>query len=239
MSSFPSFRKRSNAPEWMDDLSHPASEINRALKDIEKVNRWLGGHSVSIRGLEPYLKAGGTQPVQILDMGCGNGEFLRHLHRYCSRKGIPVNLTGWDRNPRSLELGSQGKNPEGLHFECRDILSFPTLPQGEVIIVCNLFLHHFTNAQILEIIRTWKDMGCKAVVVNDLHRNPLAYYLFHVFGFIFRLSRMARHDGRISILRGFTQKDLNAFNRELGVKGSIRWRWAFRYLWVLDFKAHS
>lgn len=239
MSIFPSFRQRSNAPEWMDDLSRPASEINRALQDIQKVNHWLGGHSVSIRGLKPYLQARGAEPVQILDMGCGDGAFLRHLHRYCSRKGIPVQLTGWDRNPGGLGPGGRHKNPEDLHFECRDILSFPALPQGEVIIVCNLFLHHFTDVQILKIIRNWRDMGCRAVIVNDLNRNPLAYYLFHVFGFIFRLSRMARHDGRISILRGFTRKDLKEFNRELGVKGRIRWKWAFRYLWVLDFKAHS
>ena len=69
MSFFPSFRKRSNAPEWMDDLSHPPEEINRALADIKKVNRWLGGHKVSIGGLKPFLEQKGNPPVHILDMG--------------------------------------------------------------------------------------------------------------------------------------------------------------------------
>ncbi len=239
MSFFPSFRQRSNAPEWMDDLSHPTAEINRALEDIRKVNRWLGGHRVSIHGLIPFLDRGQPPAVQILDMGCGDGDFLRHLWRYCQRNNIPATLTGWDRNPGSLERGQNLDQTSGLNYECRDILTFPELPKGEVVIICNLFLHHFTDSQILELLKTWRDMGCRAIVVNDLHRNPLAYYLFHVFGFIFRLSRMARHDGLISILRGFTRRDLNAFNEELGVAGSIRWRWAFRYLWVLDFKKNT
>ncbi|MEJ2585436.1 MAG: methyltransferase domain-containing protein [Robiginitalea sp.] len=236
MNSLPSFQKRSNAPEWMDDLTHPTEEINQALADIKKVNRWLGGHRVSMHGLKPFLRRKRKTPLHILDMGCGNGEFLRHLGRYCNRQDIPVSLTGWDRNPRSLEWGEQHDKSGEIRYECRDILSFPPLPKGEVVIVCNLFLHHFTDAQILETLKTWRDMGCRAIVVNDLHRNPLAYYLFHVFGFIFRLSRMARHDGLVSILRGFTREDLNSFRQDLGAKSSFRWRWAFRYLWVLDFK---
>lgn len=239
MNLFPSFRKRSDAPEWMDDLSQPTGEVKRALADIKKVNRWLGGDRVSIRGLKPFLDPKLKPPVHILDMGCGNGDFLRHLNQYCIRQKTPATLTGWDRNPNSLEWGRELDETEKIRFECRDILSFPPLPKGEVIIVCNLFLHHFTDAQILEIFKNWRDLGCRAIVVNDLHRNPLAYYLFHVFGFIFRLSGMARHDGLVSILRGFTRKDLKKFNRDLGAEGSIRWMWAFRYLWVLDFKTNS
>lgn len=239
MSIFPSFRQRSNAPEWMDDLSHPRAAIGRALEDIRKVNRWLGGHKVSLNGLAPFLGPERGPSVHILDMGCGDGDFLRHLGQYCRRNNIPVTLTGWDRNPDSLDRGQHLDQTGEIHFECQDILAFPRLPEGEVIIVCNLFLHHFTDFQILQVLKTWRDMGCRAIVVNDLDRNPLAYYLFHVFGFIFRLSAMARHDGLISILRGFTRNDLKAFNEELGVAGSIRWRWAFRFLWVLDFKKNS
>lgn len=239
MRFLPSFRHRSDAPEWMDDLSFPKAEINRALKDLRKVNRWLGGHRVSIHGLRPFLDRPQKPPVHVLDMGCGNGDFLRHLGKYCDRHKIPVALTGWDRNPNSVESGQDLGQRSGLNFECRDVLSFPKLPDGEVIIVCNLFLHHFKNPQILEMFRSWRDMGCRAIVVNDLHRNPVAYYLFHVFGFIFRLSGMARHDGLISIQRGFTRRDFRSFNRDLGVEGSIRWMWAFRYLWVLDFNKNS
>lgn len=235
MSLFPSFRYRSNAPEWMDDLSHPTGEIGRALNDIRKVNRWLGGHKVSLDGLRPFLNRERDPGMHILDMGCGDGDFLRYLGRYCQRNQIPRTLTGWDRNPSSLERGRKIDPTGEIQFECRDILTFPGLPKGKVVVVCNLFLHHFTDSQILEILKRWRDMGCSAIVVNDLHRNPLAYYLFHVFGFIFRLSGMARHDGLVSILRGFTRSELKVFNEKLGVTGSIQWKWAFRYLWVIEF----
>ncbi|MGB5653738.1 MAG: methyltransferase domain-containing protein [Robiginitalea sp.] len=234
--SFPSFQKRSNTPELMDDLELPKNELEAALADLKMVNTLLGGHAVGMAGLKPFLSR--EIPCHILDIGCGDGEFLRHLHKYCSKKGFKVRLTGWDRNSESLEWGSsQNKDGMDIQYEVRDIMEFPQLPEGEFVIICNLFMHHFTDEQIHRMLSYWSDSKCKAIVINDLDRNPLAYYLFRLFGVIFMKSKIAIHDGLISILRGFRNSELKQFSLSMGVTThQIQWKWAFRYLWILHLK---
>lgn len=234
--SLKAFKTRSNAPELMDDLDLPESELRAALADLRKVNTLLGGHAVGIAGLKPYLSEASETPCHILDIGCGDGEFLRHLASYCQKKGLKVKLTGWDRNAESLEAGRKknGKQIQ-ISYELRDVLEYPELPEGPFIIICNLFMHHFRDGEILKMIRHWKLSECKAIVINDLDRNPLAYYLFRLFGVIFMKSKVAIHDGLVSIQRGFRRSDLIHYSQALGFKAfQIRWKWAFRYLWVLN-----
>jgi hypothetical protein len=44
---------------------------------------------------------------------------------------------------------------------------------------------------------------------------------------------MVREDGLISVLRAFKRNELEAILTKTGVNFSIKWKWAFRYLWVL------
>jgi hypothetical protein len=70
------------------------------------------------------------------------------------------------------------------------------------------------------------------VVVNDLHRHTLAYYLFMLLS-VFIKNKMIIEDGLTSVLRGFKRKDLVDLSKKLQVKPLISWKWAFRYQWIL------
>jgi hypothetical protein len=73
------------------------------------------------------------------------------------------------------------------------------------------------------------------IVINDLHRSAVAYRLFQVLCFIFRLNAMSREDGLVSILRGFKKEELIRFSEKLELKNyKIKWKWAFRYQWVIE-----
>lgn len=231
------FKMRSQAAEQMDDLELDEARLSLALADIRRVNRLLGGHATSLAGLRPYLTSDNPRPVHVLDMGCGDGEFLRCLAAYCRKEAIPCRLTGWDFNPKTLErarLASAGFSE--ITYRQQDLLGLPEFPEGSLV-VCNLFLHHFTDAQIRELLAHWISQAPRAIVVNDLHRNSAAYYLFWLFGLIFMRSPIARSDGRISILRGFRRKDFSRLAAGLPLgRTRLVWRWAFRYLWTLEPK---
>lgn len=230
------FRHRSTEPELMDDPFLEASALKAALNDIGRVNRLLGGNRVGLAGLKPFLRGSAERPVEVVDIGCGNGEFLRHVARYCRRQHIPVRLTGVDINENSLDLGrlQQGEFPE-IIYECSDVMDYTPKPvMGQPLLICNLFLHHFSEDHIRFLLERWQGAGFRAIIVNDLHRSALAYYLFHLFGVIFMNSGLARHDGLVSIKRGFRRKELETYCRLLpGWECNIRWKWAFRYLWTL------
>jgi hypothetical protein len=95
-----------------------------------------------------------------------------------------------------------------------------------------LFLHHFKKEQLISFLQPTIQKAKLGMVVNDLHRHKLAYYLFKIIG-LFIKNKMVREDGLISVLRAFKRKDLEAISRQINAKYSVQWKWAFRYLWVL------
>jgi len=103
------------------------------------------------------------------------------------------------------------------------------------IILCTLTLHHFENNEIIKLLRLFDTNSRLGFVVNDLHRNSLAYRLFQLVCFVFRMNEMSRNDGLISILRGFKKEELVDFSEKLSFKKySIQWKWAFRYQWIVE-----
>ena len=71
------------------------------------------------------------------------------------------------------------------------------------------------------------------VIINDLHRHPLAFYLFKIISPIFFRNRLIQNDGPISICRAFTRQELNYYLKKIGLNNSqynISWQWAFRWL---------
>jgi hypothetical protein len=98
-------------------------------------------------------------------------------------------------------------------------------------------MHHFKDEDILKFMRQFIKLSSIGIVINDLQRSRLAYYLFQIFSLIFIKTKVAKIDGLISISKGFRKQDLEAFANTLkGVSHAIKWKWAFRYVWVLRKK---
>jgi hypothetical protein len=130
-----------------------------------------------------------------------------------------------------VELAEKGaKDYSELSFEVQDIFSESYSLRGTDIATFNLCLHHFTESEIRQLLNRCRDAGVKAILINDLHRHWLAYYLFEIVCLIFRSPRIARLDGLLSIRKGFKKRELQQMAKDLGVKDyRLRWRWAFRY----------
>ena len=69
-------------------------------------------------------------------------------------------------------------------------------------------------------------------MVNDLQRSEVAYGLFKLLGLTIS-NNMIKQDGLTSILRAFKKEDLEKISKELNLKSKIRWKWAFRYQWLI------
>ena len=113
-----------------------------------------------------------------------------------------------------------------------DIFSKDFKKQSYDIVLCTLFLHHFKKEQLISFLQSTIQKARLGIVVNDLHRHKLAYYLFKIIG-LFIKNKMVREDGLISVLRAFKRKELEAISRQIKAKYSVQWKWAFRYLWIL------
>jgi len=229
-------RLRSEAPEIMDDFSMEGEILRDALDKIAAINKLLGGNKVTLDGVRSLIgKQAGGRVISILDVGCGNGDMLRTLADYARKHGLSFKLHGIDANAFTIRHAEQlSANYAEISYSSEDIFDY-NLPERYDIILCTLTLHHFKDPQLLELVQYFKNQTKLGVVVNDLHRSALAYYLFKLICAVFGLNDMSREDGLVSILRGFKRQDLEGYSRALQFnKYSIRWKWAFRYQWIIQ-----
>lgn len=226
---------RAQGQEVMDDFSLEGEELRDALDKIAGINKMLGGNSLTLRGVGKLLKDSKQKNVTIIDIGCGNGDMLRTLAAYGYRKGRTFTLVGIDANAftvRYAETLSGCYN--GVSYRCLDVFDEAFSALDYDIALCTLTLHHFSDAEIESLLHKVAVKAKIGVVVNDLHRSKTAYRLFKIICFLFRLNRMSREDGLVSIRKGFKKPELEAYSKKLGLKKfTVAWRWAFRYEWII------
>ena len=225
---------RSSEMEIMDDFTMEGALFRDTLDKLEIINRFLGGNSVTINGLKNLLKnQSKNKTITIVDLGCGNGDILRDVAKFGRKNNYSFNLIGIDANLAAIEYAKElSKEYSELSFKTIDILSEDFKKQSYDVVLCTLFLHHFKNEELISFLKTTTNKATIGVVVNDLHRHKLAYYLFKLIGFFIK-NKMVRQDGLTSVLRAFKRKDLENIAKEIKVHFSVQWKWAFRYLWIL------
>jgi 2-polyprenyl-3-methyl-5-hydroxy-6-metoxy-1,4-benzoquinol methylase len=229
-------KHRSDADEIMDDFALEGEVLREALDKIAGINKLLGGNKLTVEGIAELLSKKPTEAViSILDVGCGNGDMLRKVAVFGKARGLKLQLTGMDANAftigyaRSLSAGY-----DNISYLCADIFEELKQETHYDVILCTLTLHHFKDNEILALLTGFKNQARIGIVINDLHRSKIAYYLFIAVCKVFKLNSMSREDGLISILRGFKAEDLRNYAKKLGIKKyTLRWRWAFRYQWII------
>ena len=225
---------RSSEMEIMDDFTMKGVMFRDTLDKLEIINRLLGGNKVTIEGLKKLLKnQSKNKVITIVDLGCGHGDILRDIAKFGRKNNYSFKLIGIDANLAAIEYAEElSKEYSELSFKAIDVFSEDFKKQSYDIVLCTLFLHHFKNDELMSFLKTTIQKATIGVVVNDLHRHKLAYYLFKLIGFFIK-NKMVREDGLTSVLRAFKRKDLENISKQIKVYFSIQWKWAFRYLWIL------
>ena len=226
--------KRSSETEIMDDFTMKGVLFRDTLDKLEIINRLLGGNKVTIKGLKELLKnKSKNKIITIVDLGCGHGDILRDIAKFGRKNNYTFRLIGIDANIAAIAYAKElSCEYSELSFKAIDIFSEDFKKQSYDIVLCTLFLHHFKNNELISFLKMAIERATIGVVVNDLHRHKLAYYLFKLIG-LFVKNKMIREDGLTSILRAFKKKDLENISKQIKVYFSIQWKWAFRYLWIL------
>ena len=170
-----------------------------------------------------------------MDIGCGDGEMLRKCAEFGRENNFHFELIGIDFNENILEFAkSQSLKYSNIKFEKVDVfLEEESIPNCDIAL-CTLVLHHFNNEKIEQLLKTLMLKSSIGLVVNDLQRNKMAFNLFVLFSTLFLKTKTAKHDGLVSIARGFKKEEIKAISKKIpNQKSSIHWRWAYRYQWIL------
>lgn len=229
--------KRTSKVEIMDDFELQGDDLERTLRDLDNINKWLGGNRITLKGIKKLLKNHSENvPVHIVDVGCGNGAILREIAEWGRNKSFPLKLTGIDANKHAVSIAERLSEyyPE-ITFNALNIFDSDFRNKKFDIVLCTLTLHHFKDEEIEEIMTHFYRQARIGVVINDLHRSSHAYVLFKAFCKVFIRNKIAKEDGLTSILRGFKRRDIKRFASQIPSQSQeIKWKWAYRYLWVIE-----
>ena len=227
---------RSQSIEIMDDFTLESDMLREALDKIAAINRLLGGNQVTLQGIEKLLRYVPVEKeIVILDMGCGNGDMLRCLAEYGEKRQRRFKLIGVDANTFTVGYARElSRKYPNIELVCLDAFSPEFAALDYHIVLATLTLHHFKETEIMYLLDVFKKNARIGIVINDLERSALAYRLFQGLAFFCRLNEMSRQDGLVSILRGFKKRELEQMSNKIGFRNSVvRWRWAFRYQWIV------
>jgi SAM-dependent methyltransferase len=221
----------------MDDLSIVDDRLHDALADLARVNRWLGGHYASVSRLRKIAKRTGKRRLRILDLAAGASDYPIAFVRWGERAGVEVHVTAVDANDATCEFARRKvaqELPAGLrervHVTTGDALA-SGFDDGEFDVVhAALFAHHLDDEEIVRLLTEMNRMAGMDIILNDLHRHPVAYHAVRALGRSPWTSEMFEHDGPVSVLRGFTRADLLDYSRRAGLPASIDWFIGFRWL---------
>lgn len=225
---------RTDEPEIMDDFTLVGEELRDSLDKIAKINQLLGGNKLTLQGVKNLI-LNTNHEITIVDIGCGNGDMLRTLAEYADEEKIDFKLIGIDANQFTINHAQKlSKHYPNITYQCEDIFNSKFKNLKYDIVLCTLTLHHFTDDEIVKIVSVFYKNSNIGIVINDLQRSAISYRLFQVLCYVFRLNKMSKQDGLVSILRGFKRKELENFSKKLEFKKyTIQWKWAFRYQWII------
>lgn len=234
MSLFIDTTYRSKDSELMDDFSMKGVLLRDTLDKLGIINKWLGGNKVTLSGLEQLLNGQSKdETYTIIDLGCGHGDILRLVADFGRQHNYTFHLIGIDANDDAIAYARQLSNDYNeLSFMSLDIFSEEFSSLNYDIALSTLFLHHFDENKIAVLLGKLSATATLGVVVNDLQRSEVAYGLFKILG-LFITNPMIVQDGLTSILRGFKRNELEELSDQLNLRSQIRWKWAFRYQWLI------
>jgi SAM-dependent methyltransferase len=224
----PDLSQRSQALELLDAPDIPPEDLWRNLAELDLINRTLGGHAVTLAGLQRLIQDR-SRVWRIADIGCGGGDSLKAIAAWAQRQGIKVALTGVDLKPECLEFAR--KSCQGLPIQWL-ATDYRAIEAEFDIIVTSLFCHHLDPSQLRDFLIWSGQRAQMGLVINDLHRHALAWWSIRLLTGLFSRSYLVRNDAPLSVWRGFSRSELELALADSGWKAEVEWRWAFRYLVV-------
>jgi ubiquinone/menaquinone biosynthesis C-methylase UbiE len=218
---FARFKQRSYELEHLDKGDYTAAEYEGCISELQLVNRWLGDARALRRTLLREVARANVPSFSVLDVGAGSGELLRVIAGWAKENKRDAHLYGVELNARSaLAISQESREYASIKGIRGDAFQLPFADAQFDYAICSLFTHHFTDQQVIKLLRELERVARRRLLVIDLHRHPLAYFFYTTVGRLFLHNRLLREDGALSILRSFKPDELNQLARAAGLKNT-------------------
>ena len=205
--------------ELLDDPRADARTVVASLHDIARINRVFGGSAAAVRSVDQFLGEVRGERASLLDVGTGLGDIPRAVARHATRRGIALDLFGLDSHPAAARAALDAGQVRAI---VGDGGRLPLASRSVDFALCAKVLHHLPGAAGDALLRELDRVARIAVIVVDLRRSAIAVAGFWLASFPMRLEAVTRHDGMVSVMRGFTDDELRLRCAGVGVRAAVR-----------------
>ena len=224
---------REQALEILDDPDVDPALRERSHRDVELSNVLFGGRRAVMLALRPLfdeLTRGRRGPLQaphatLLDIGTGLADLPWRAREIARRRGLTLHTIALDG---AFSLISAARHRVNMPI-CGNALALPFADRSVDVVLCSQLLHHFDHDRGVALISEMDRVARHRVIISDLRRSWIAAAGFSLAAFALRFHPITRHDGRLSVLRGFTEGELGGMVvTATGLQPAIRRRLGYR-----------
>ncbi len=210
--------RRRRGIEYLDDPATESHVRERSLSDVRISNRLLGGTHAVLAELRRVLPTVSTRAT-MLDVGTGLADIPARARDMAAARGVHLTTLGIDEAP-SLATTNASILDGSI---CGDARQLPFASKSVDIVTCSQMLHHFEDVDLAVILAELNRVARHAVIVSDLRRSYFAATGFWLVSVALRFHPVTRHDGVVSVLRGFTARDLaQSISSSTGIVPRVR-----------------
>lgn len=241
-----SVRRVSGAVELLDGDLDPAT-LRGNLRDLARVNRWLGGVDLSWRALRPVLPK--DEAASLLDVGTGAADIPLALLERARRSGLGLRVVATDVRSEIVALARDAADaadaantaevvaPGRRSVEIK-LGSADRIDEDDAsfdFVHASLVLHHLEPGPAVSLLREMGRVARRAVIINDLDRGPHWWLGAWLLAHLATTNRYTRHDAPLSVRRAYRPSEVAAMGAQAGLNETHRCRStpAYRYVIVL------
>lgn len=188
----------------------PGDQAVRELADVTRTNALFGGTAAVLAELRACL---GLLPARatLLDVGTGLGDIPARAAAMVRPAGRTLVTLGLER-AESVARAARGAVTGAL---VADAFRLPFADRSIDVVTCSQVLHHFEESDAVALLAECDRVARHRVIVADLRRSWWAAAGVWSASWPLGFSRWARHDGVLSVLRGFTPAELASLGRRV------------------------
>lgn len=220
--------------ELLDGPLDDPRTLGGNLRDLRRVNRYLGGTALSRRAIGAL--ASPVDALSVLDVGTGDADIPLDLLADAARSGRRLTVTAVDHRPEVLDAARRAHpgldSVANLTLELADGLALPYPDAAFDVTHASLLLHHFEPAESVTLLRELARVARRGIVVNDLSRGPITVAGAWLLSRVSTRNRFTRHDAPMSARRAYTLPEARVLLEEAGLhpvlvtRGLLGHRWA-------------
>jgi ubiquinone/menaquinone biosynthesis C-methylase UbiE len=226
-------RRQSGVQEYLDGPLN-ADLLCGNLGDLARVNKWLGGASVSWQAVQQVVRDSSLPSPRLLDVGTGAADIPLTLIKRARATGMDLEITATDIRQEIVEIARHSVRDHPVTVRLSRLEEEPD--GGFDIVHSSLVLHHSDPTEAVSFLRECARVATRAVVVNDLDRGDHWFLLARVLATLTTTNPYTRHDAPLSVRRAYRPDEVVSLAARAGLREVAR-HWTFpRFRYALVFE---